>query len=103
MFSFGKKLESKPYQVPTRHIAYALQKPFKEQQEGQQQQDIIIALGINEMAEWCNIMLVPKPNGKVRLCLDQARIKQALIQPVHKGLTLNDIFQKVTNAKYVSL
>ena len=29
-FSLQLKLDSKPYQVPPRHIAYALQKPFKE-------------------------------------------------------------------------
>ena len=30
-FSLQLKLDSKPYQVPPRHVAYALQKPFKEE------------------------------------------------------------------------
>ena len=30
MFSLQVKLDRKPYQVPLRYIAYALQKPFEE-------------------------------------------------------------------------
>ena len=32
-FSLQLKPDSKPYQVPPRHVAYALQKPFKEELE----------------------------------------------------------------------
>ena len=33
----------------------------------------IASLGIDETSEWCNcFVLVPKANGKVRLCLDPA-------------------------------
>ena len=45
-------------------------------------------------------MLAPKPNGKVRLCLDQANLKQVLIRPVHEGPMINDIFPKMMLAKY---
>ena len=54
--------------------------------------DIITPLGVDEMAEWCNsFVLVPKANGKVRLCLDPARLNEVLIRPFHRGPTLNDI------------
>ena len=48
-------------------------------------------------------MLVPKANGKVRLCLDPAQLNQALIRPIHRGPTLNDILPKHNNAKFPSL
>ena len=52
-------------------VAYALQKPFKEELEYLQGMDIITPLGVDKMAEWCNsFVLVPKANGKVQLCLD---------------------------------
>ena len=71
MFSLQLKPDSKPYQVHPRHVAYVLQKPFKEELEQLQKMDIITPLGVDEMAEWCNsFVLVPKVNGKVRLCLD---------------------------------
>ena len=61
------------YQAPLRCIAYTLQKPFKEGLEQLQQQDIIQPLGMDQTLKWCNsFVLGPKPNGKVRLCLDPA-------------------------------
>ena len=98
-FSLQVKPDSKPYQVPLRCVAYALQKPFKEEIEWLQQQDIITPLGVDVTAEWCNnFVLVSKPNGKVSLCLDQA-----LIRLVHRGSILNDILLKLNNAQYLSL
>ena len=71
-FSLQLKPDSKPYQAPPRHVAYALQKLFKEELDQLQKMDIITPLGVNETAEWCNsFVLVPKANGKVRLCLDR--------------------------------
>ena len=59
---------------------------------------------MDETAEWCkSFVLVPKPNGKVRLCLDPVRLNQALIRPVHRAPTLNDIFTKTNSVKYLSL
>ena len=60
-FSLQLKPDSKPYQVPPRHVVYMLQKPFKEELECLQKMDIITPLGVDGMAEWCNsYVLVPK-------------------------------------------
>ena len=48
-------------------------------------------------------MLVPKANGKVRLCLDPALLNQALIRPVHRGPTLNNILPRLNNVQYMSI
>ena len=48
-------------------------------------------------------MLVPKANGKVRPCLDPARLNQALIRPVHWGPTLSNILPKLNNVQYMSI
>ena len=71
MFSLQLKPDSKPYQASLRCMAYALQKPFKEELKWLQELDIITPLGVDKMAEWCNsFVMVPKVNGKVQLCLD---------------------------------
>ena len=102
-FSLLLKPDSKPYQVPLRHVAYALQKPFKEELDWLQKMDIISPLGVNEIAKWCNsFMLAPKVNGKVRLCLDLVRLNQALIRPIHRGPMLNNI-PKLNNVQYMSI
>ena len=51
MFSLQVKPHSKPYQVPPRYVVYALQKPFKEELEKLQRQDIITPLGVDQTAE----------------------------------------------------
>ena len=59
---------------------------------------------MDETVEWYNsFVLVPKSNGKIRLCLDPARLNQALIRLVHRGPTHNDILLKLNNAQYLSL
>ena len=85
-------------------MAYALQKPLKEELDQLQKMDIITPLGIDETVEWCNsFVLVPKANGKVRLCLDPARLNQALIRPIHRDPMLKDILLKLNNVKYISI
>ena len=102
-FSLQLKPDSKPYQATPRHVAYALQKPFKDELNWLQKMDIITCLGIDETVEWCNSsVLVPKANGKVRLCLDSVRFNQALIRPIHRGPMLNDIMPKLNNVQYMS-
>ena len=66
--------------------------------------DIITPLGVDETAEWCNsFVLLPKANGKVRLCLDLVRLNQALIRPIHRGPMLIDILPKLNNVQYMSI
>ena len=90
--------------MPPRCVAYALQKPFKDELDQLQRMHIITPLGVDKMAEWHNsFVLVPKANGKVRLCLDPAQLNQALKRPIHRGPTLNDITPKCNNVKYMSI
>ena len=97
-------LDSKPYQAPPWHVAYVLQKLFKEELEWLQEMDIIAPLGVDQMAEWCNsFALVPKANGKMWLCLDPAWLNQALIRPIHRGPTLNDILPRHSNMPCMSI
>ena len=97
-------LQLKPNSKPPRHVAYVLQKPFKEELECLQKMDIITPLGVDETSEWSNsFVLVPKANSKVRLCLDPVQLNQALIRLVHWGPTLNDILPKLNNVQYMSI
>ena len=103
-FLLQLKPDSKPYQAPPRHMAYALQKPIKEELKWLQELDIIAPLRVDKMAEWCNsFVVVPKANGKVWLCLDPVQFNQALTRPIHRGPTLKDILQKLNNVQYMSI
>ena len=98
-FSLQVKPDGKPYKVLPRCVANVLQKPFKEELEWLQQQDIITPLGVDETAEWYNSFVsVLKPNAKVRLYLDLMRLNQTLIRLIQRGPTLNAILPKLNNA-----
>ena len=103
-FSLQLKPDSKPYQAPPRCVAYALQKMFNDELDWLQKLDIITLLGVDKTAEWCNsFVLVLKSNGKVRLCLAPVQLNQALIKPIHRSLTLNNILPKLNNVQYMSI
>ena len=69
-----------------------------------QQQKIIVPLGLNQTSDWCNsFILVPKPNGSNHLCLEPARLNQALIRLVHKGPNVNGLFPRLTNVCFLTL
>ena len=61
------KDDVKPYQALPRHVAYALQEPFKKAGKTSTTDNDITG---DKTVEWCNsFVIVPKPNGKVCLCL----------------------------------
>ena len=81
------------YEAPPRKIAYVLQELLQEGLERLQKEHIIVHPDVAETYEGCNsLMLVPKENGKVTLCLDLAWLNKVLIWPIHRGPTLNDTY-----------
>ena len=61
-------------------LAYTLQESPRDELEMLQRQQAIVQLGIDETSKWCNsIMLMPKGNGKVILCLDPAMLGGCLL------------------------
>ena len=77
---------------------------FNNELDWLQKLGIITPLGVDKTAEWCNsFVLVPKANGKVRLCLDPVRLNQPLTRPVLRGPTLNNILPRFNNVKYMSI
>ena len=96
--------QTAPYQAPPRHVAYVLQKPFQEELQQLQVLDIIMPLGVDETAEWCNsFVLVPKANSTVWLYLEPVQLNQTLIRLIHRGPKLNDILPKLNNVQYMSI
>ena len=72
--------------------------------EGIQEHQIVALLALDETVEYCkSFVIVPMPNGTVNLCLGPAQLNQALLSPVHRELTINDIFSTPTNAGYMTL
>ena len=96
------KNDVKPYLVPSRNITYALQIPFRKEEERLWEQQILGLLGVDGTVELYN-SYVTVPKSSVCLYLDPMRLKQALTRPVQRGSTINDTLTKLTNECFMIL
>ena len=64
---------------------------------------VIRKLDINKATDWChNLLLVQKPNGKLRVCLDPCTINKALRFNIHSACTFQDIVSNLGTVSKVS-
>ncbi len=89
---------AKPVQLPPRKVPESLKQPLKSHL------DELVALGVIEMVEvpteWVSsIVVAPKPNGKIRLCLDPRPLNQALKRCHHPLPNIEDILPELADAK----
>ena len=89
-FSLLVKEDGTPYQAPPRCIAYVLWDPFRKEQGHKQEQQITVALGLDETLEWYNsFVMVPKHDGSPKLCIDPARLNQVIYRGPIFNISLN--------------
>ena len=79
-----------PVVQPPRKILQAMVKPLKCEIDRMLELGIIQKLDISEATDWVhNLVLVRKPNGKLRVCLDPRMINRALRLNVHNSQNLS--------------
>lgn len=58
---------------------------------------------VNGTSEWVSpVVIVPKPNGDVRLCVDMRRANQAIIRENHPIPVMDDLLAKLSGAQWFS-
>ena len=71
--------------------------------ELQRMQDIGIIEKVNRPTDWVSsIVIVGKPNGDVRICLDPKRLNDAIIREHHYTQKLEDVLPQMSHAKVFS-
>ena len=90
--------DAKPVVQPPRRIPIALQSKLKEEL------DHMIKLGIikkaDEPTDWVSsLVVVQKPNGKLRVCLDPRDLNKAIKREHYQLPTTEDILAQMANAK----
>ena len=92
-----------PVIQPTRKIPQVMVEPLKCEIEWMNNLDVIRKLDINEATDWCHsLILVRKPNGKLRVCLDPRTINKALRFNVHIARTFQDITTSIRRVCKIS-
>ena len=92
-----------PVIQPPRKIPQAMVDLLKQEIDRMMMLGVIRKLNINEATDWChNLVLVRKPNGKLRVCLDPRTINKALRFNIHNARTFQDVTSSIRKVTKVS-
>ena len=92
---------SSPVIQAPRQVPFALREKLKEELDRMVRLDIIDK--VEGPTDWVsNLVIVEKPNGKLRVCLDPRDLNQAIKRQHYQLPTAEDILSKMAGAKYFS-
>ena len=93
-----------PVQKPARCIPVALKEEFQKEINTMVHDGVLTKLDKNQATEWLNsFVVVRKPSGKLRICLDPTDLNPHIIRPVCNSNTLDDIIHKLKHAKHYAV
>ncbi len=94
--------DAKPTVHPPRRVPFALHNKLKDELERLVHEKIIEK--VDYPTDWVNsLVIVEKPNGKLRLCLDPKELNQAIKREHHHIPTLEELMSKIDKAQYFSI
>ena len=101
-YDIGLKPDVKPFYLTTpRHIALPRMDIVKEEVERMESMNVIEK--VDRPTDWCSPMVVvPKSNGKVRICGDFIQLNKAVKREVHQMPTTEETLAKLKGAKVCS-
>ena len=94
-----------PVQKPPRRVPIAMKDKFKQELESMEAQGIISKYdGCDIRLEWLNsFVIIKKPNGSLRICLDPTDLNKEIIRPVCNAQTMDDVVHKLKDAKFFAV
>ena len=95
------KDDANPVIDAPRRVPLALRDRLKKELERMEKQEVIEK--VTEPTDWVNsLVVVEKPNGKLRICLDPRNLNKAVRRPHYTMPTLDDAVSKMAGARYFS-
>ena len=90
-----------PVAVPPRKVPFALKDRLKNELDHMEKMGIIEK--VEKSTDWVNaLVVVEKPNGKLRICLDPRPLNQAIKRQHYRLPTTEEIISQMTGAKVFS-
>ena len=99
------KQNGTPVQKPPRRVPTAMKDKFKQELDSMESQGIISKFDGHDVSpEWLNsFIIVKKPNGTLRVCLDPTDLNKDIIRPVCNAQTMDNVIHKLKHAKYFAV
>ena len=95
--------EIEPVVQAPRKITHSMMELLKIELEHMVKLGVIRKLHINEATDWVhNLVLVRKPNSKLRVCLDPRTINKAMCFNIHNAKTFSELTSCIGKVMYVS-
>ena len=93
-----------PLQKPAKHVSMSPKDKFEQEIHSMEKQGIISKLDHNQATEWLNsFVVVRKPNGGLRICLDPTDLNGYVVRPVCNSNTLDEVSLKLEDTKFFSV
>ena len=90
-------------QKPACRVPVAMKEKFKKELHSMVKPGIISKLDRNTPTPWLNsYIIVKKPNGSLRICLDPTDLNKYIVRPICNSRTLDDVSHQLKDAKYFS-
>ena len=101
-YSIPLARDAMPYSVPTpRRIPLPLMK--ETQAELQRMEEMGVISRIEGHSQWCSpIVVVPKANGKVRICVDLTKLNKSVQRELHMLPTVDHLLAQLGDTKVMS-
>ena len=82
-----------------------MKEKFKKELDSMEAQGIISKFDGRDMSpEWLNsFIIVKKPNGSLRICLDLTDLNKEIVRPVCNSQTMDDVIEKLKGARYFAV
>ena len=91
-------------QKPAHRVPVALKEKFREELKSMEKVGIISKLDHITPTPWVNsYVIVKKPNGSLRICLDPTDLNTYIVRPVYNSHTLDDVSHFLKKAKHFSV
>lgn len=91
----------KPVRQPLRRVPISVEKQIEEKLEEALRSDIIER--VKEPSAWISpIVVILKPSGDIRVCIDVRRANEAILRENYSLPTLESFMTKLRNVKYFS-
>ena len=96
--------DNEPVQKPAQRVPVAMKEKFRKELHSVAKAGIISKLDRNILTPWPNsYVIVKKPNGSLRICLDPTDLNKYIVKPVCNSRTLDDVSHLLKDAKYFSV